>query len=188
MDRALSQSRKYIASSLGAKYAEPVITLLDVLHSESRPNTPMICFLSMGSDPTPSIEQLAKKMEIVCRSISMGQGQEVHARRLLNSAKTEVYDIKRRILQDTTFLKLIKFINWNNLQGFWALCQNCHLGLEYMTELVNFLLEMEAPHPDFRVWITTEPHKDFPVSLLQMSIKYTYEPPQGRYLYFYVFE
>ncbi|XP_018342058.1 PREDICTED: dynein heavy chain 8, axonemal [Trachymyrmex septentrionalis] len=152
MDRTLSQSRKYIASSLGAKYAAPVITLLDVIHSESRPNTPMICFLSMGTDPTPNIEQLAKRMEIVCRSISMGQGQEVHARRLLNSAKTE---------------------------GFWALCQNCHLGLEYMIEVVNFLLEMEAPHPDFRIWITTEPHQDFPISLLHMSIKYTYEPPQG---------
>ncbi|XP_025155775.1 dynein heavy chain 8, axonemal [Harpegnathos saltator] len=152
MDRALSQSRKYIASSLGARYAEPVITLLDVMHSESRPNTPMICFLSMGSDPTPSIEQLAKRMEIVCKSISMGQGQEVHARRLLSSAKTE---------------------------GFWALLQNCHLGLEYMIELANFILEMEAPHPNFRVWITTESHKDFPVSLLQMSIKYTYEAPQG---------
>ncbi|KAG5338491.1 DYH8 protein, partial [Acromyrmex heyeri] len=152
MDRTLSQSRKYIASSLGAKYAEPVMTLLDVMHSESRPNTPMICFLSMGSDPTPHIEQLAKRMELVCRSISMGQGQEVHARRLLISAKTE---------------------------GFWVLCQNCHLGLEYMTELVNFLLEMETPHPDFRIWITTEPHKDFPISLLQTSIKYTYEPPQG---------
>ncbi|RLU26152.1 hypothetical protein DMN91_002318 [Ooceraea biroi] len=152
MDRALSQSRKYIASSLGAKYAEPVITLLDAMYNESRPNTPMICFLSMGSDPTPSIEQLAKRLEIVCRSVSMGQGQEVHARRLLNSAKTE---------------------------GYWALCQNCHLGLEYMAELANFLLEMEAPHPQFRVWITTEPHRDFPISLLQMSIKYTYEPPQG---------
>ncbi|XP_076759064.1 dynein heavy chain 8, axonemal kl-3 [Xylocopa sonorina] len=152
IDRTLSQSRKYISSSLGERYSEPVITLLDVMHSESRPDTPMICFLSMGSDPTPSIEQLAKRMEIICRSISMGQGQEVHARRLLQSAKTE---------------------------GFWALCQNCHLGLEYMTELVNFILEMEEPHPDFRVWITTEPHKDFPISLLQMSIKYTYEPPQG---------
>lgn len=90
MDRALSQSRKYVGSSLGAKYAEPVITLLNVMHSESRPNTPMICFLSMGSDPTPNIEQLAKKLEIVCRSVSMGQGQEVHARRLLQNAKTEV--------------------------------------------------------------------------------------------------
>lgn len=90
IDRTLSQSRKYIASSLGERYAEPVITLLDVMHTESRPNTPMICFLSMGSDPTPSIELLAKKLELECRSISMGQGQEVHARRLLQSAKTEV--------------------------------------------------------------------------------------------------
>lgn len=179
MDRTLSQSRKYIASSLGAKYAESVITLFDVMHSESRPNTPMICFLSMGSDPTPNIEQLAKKMEIVCRSISMGQGQEVHARRLLSSAKTEVY-----YREETLLLWCCKeVINLSHLQGFWALCQNCHLGLEYMAELVNFLLEMEAPHPDFRVWITTEPHKNFPVSLLQMSIKYTYEPPQGIYFY-----
>lgn len=60
------------------------------MHSESRPNTPMICFLSMGSDPTPSIEQLAKKLEIMCKSISMGQGQEVHARKLIQSASTEV--------------------------------------------------------------------------------------------------
>ncbi|CAD1473088.1 unnamed protein product [Heterotrigona itama] len=152
IDRTLSQSRKYISSSLGEKYAEPVITLLDVMLDESRPDTPMICFLSMGSDPTHSIEHLAKKLEIICRSISMGQGQEVHARKLMQSAKTE---------------------------GYWALCQNCHLGLEYMQELVNFILEMEDPHPNFRIWITTEPHKDFPISLLQMSIKYTYEPPQG---------
>ncbi|XP_043247781.1 dynein axonemal heavy chain 8 [Colletes gigas] len=152
MDRTLSQSRKYIASSLGEEYAEPVITLMEIMHSESRPNTPMICFLSMGSDPTPSIEQLARKLEIACKSISMGQGQEVHARRLLQSAKTE---------------------------GYWVLCQNCHLGLDYMEEVVNFLLEMDGSHPDFRMWITTEPHKDFPISLLQMSIKYTYEPPQG---------
>ncbi|KOX80134.1 Dynein heavy chain 8, axonemal [Melipona quadrifasciata] len=152
MDRTLSQSRKYISTSLGEKYAEPVITLLDVMLDESRPDTPMICFLSMGSDPTHSIEHLAKKLEIICRSISMGQGQEVHARKLMQSAKTE---------------------------GYWALCQNCHLGLEYMQELVNFISEMEDPHPNFRMWITTEPHKDFPISLLQMSIKYTYEPPQG---------
>lgn len=49
-----------------------------------------------------------------------------------------------------------------------------------MLELVNFLLEMEDSHPDFRIWITTEPHKNFPISLLQMSIKFTYEPPRGK--------
>lgn len=64
-------------------------------------------------------------------------------------------------------------------QGFWVLCQNCHLGLNYMVEVVNFMLELDRPHPNFRLWITTEPHKDFPISLLQMSLKFTSEPPQG---------
>ena len=32
---------------------------------------------------------------------------------------------------------------------------------------------------NFRVWITTELHVKFPIGLLQMSIKYTAEPPQG---------
>lgn len=44
----------------------------------------------MGSDPTTQIEQLAKRMETKCRPMSMGQGQEVHARKLLASAGEEV--------------------------------------------------------------------------------------------------
>lgn len=90
MDRALSQSKKYISDSLGKRYAEPVLALLDVLHSESQPLVPMIGFLSMGSDPTPSIEALAKKMDIFCGSISMGQGQEIHARKLITEAMAKV--------------------------------------------------------------------------------------------------
>lgn len=60
------------------------------MFNESRPLTPMICFLSTGSDPTPYIEMLAKKLELKCKSISMGQGQEVHARKMLTQALSEV--------------------------------------------------------------------------------------------------
>lgn len=89
-DRTVTQATKYLASSLGQKFSEPVILNLEIMYYESRSLTPIICFLSIGSDPTPYIEQLAKRLETKVKSISMGQGQEVHARKLLNQAMTEV--------------------------------------------------------------------------------------------------
>ncbi|XP_052892579.1 dynein axonemal heavy chain 8 [Anopheles moucheti] len=156
-DRTLFQSRRYLGMSLGERFADPVIINYDALLEESRPLTPLVCFLSMGSDPTPSIENLAKKNGFKCRSISMGQGQEVHARKLVGSSLEE---------------------------GSWVLLQNCHLGLEYMNELMLQILELEragptAYHENFRTWMTTEPHPQFPITFLQMALKFTNEPPSG---------
>ena len=38
---------------------------------------------------------------------------------------------------------------------------------------------MEAIDPQFRLFVTCLPHKDFPLGLLQMSTKVTNEPPMG---------
>ena len=89
-DRTLAQARKYIADAMGKRYAESVILDLEETWGESNPRVPLICFLSMGSDPTNAIEGLAKKLKLECRAISMGQGQEVHARRLLSQSMTDV--------------------------------------------------------------------------------------------------
>ena len=75
---------------MGECYAEGVILDLEKTWEESDPRTPLICFLSMGSDPTNNIEGLAKKLKLECHAISMGQGQEVHARRLLQQSMTSV--------------------------------------------------------------------------------------------------
>lgn len=128
--------------------------ILDLEHmfEESDPRTPLICFLSMGSDPTNLIEQLGKRKGIEVKAISMGQGQEIHARRLVSSA-----------------------IN----TGGWVLLQNCHLSLDFFDEILDTLIATDQTNENFRIWITTEPHAKFPIGLLQMSIKYTAEPPQG---------
>ncbi|KAF7655270.1 hypothetical protein LDENG_00058640 [Lucifuga dentata] len=151
-DRTIVQARKYIKDSVGEKYSEGVALDLEKTWEESQPRTPLICFLAMGSDPTDSISALGKRNRIETRYISMGQGQEVHARKLLQQSMAK---------------------------GGWVLLQNCHLGLDFMDELMDTITETDFIHESFRLWITTEVHKHFPITLLQMSIKFTSEPPQG---------
>uniref|UniRef100_A0A8C3H648 Dynein axonemal heavy chain 5 n=1 Tax=Chrysemys picta bellii TaxID=8478 RepID=A0A8C3H648_CHRPI len=140
-DHTIAQARHYIAESLSVKYAEGFILDMEAMWTESDCRTPLTCFLSMGSDPTENIERLAKSKNTSCRAISMGQGQEIHARRLLNQC-----------MQD----------------GGWLLLQNCHLGLDFLDELLDTIITTESMNEGFRTWITTE-----------SSIKFTNEPPQG---------
>ena len=56
----VGQARRYISESLGQRYAEGLVLDLDAMLAESDNRTPMVCLLSMGSDPTENIERLAK--------------------------------------------------------------------------------------------------------------------------------
>lgn len=60
-DRTLPQAKKYIGDTLGSNFAEGVILDLEKMVQESASRTPLVCLLSLGSDPTTSIENLAKK-------------------------------------------------------------------------------------------------------------------------------
>ena len=160
VDRALLAVDTYIASSLGRDYL--LVDPLDIakVHDEASAYVPMITILSMGSDPTGKILDLARRRKKRVEGISMGQGQEPPARKLLEVGITE---------------------------GIWVMLQNCHLGLSFLGELTEWVkalpkLEDTSPgsvQPVFRLWITAEPNPDFPIALLQLSIKFTNEAPAG---------
>lgn len=84
--------------------------------------------------------------------VSMGQGQEIIARRMMSDCMTA---------------------------GGWVLLQNVHLSLPFCSEIIDILVETEHVDDSFRLWVTTEVHEEFPIGLLQMAIKFTNEPPQG---------
>ena len=153
-DRTILAANEYIADTLGQKYIESTPLNLETTWAESNERCPLICLLSPGSDPTDLIEKLAKKMKKSCNSVSMGQGQEIIAARYIAAA----------ILPGAQA---------------WVLLQNTHLGLKYMGTLEQYLLKTEEIDADFRLWITAEPNKAFPLGLLQMSIKITNEAPVG---------
>lgn len=152
-DRALLSSQEYVMHTLGERYADSRPLDLAALVEESTPRVPTIALLSMGADPTGIITDLAKKRKRQVLMISLGQGQEPAARKLLATGTAS---------------------------GDWVLLQNCHLGLGFMSEVEQWLLKLEQdPAPTFRLWISAEPHPRFPIGLLQMSIKMTNEAPAG---------
>lgn len=56
-------------------------------------------------------------------------------------------------------------------RGQWLMLQNAHLLIPFVRYLEKYLEKIENPHPDFRLWITTDASPNFPIGILQKSLK-----------------
>lgn len=56
-------------------------------------------------------------------------------------------------------------------RGQWLMLQNCHLLVTWLRDLEKSLERITKPHPDFRLWLTTDPTEGFPIGILQKSLK-----------------
>ena len=155
-DRVNLVATNFIVDHLSSRFVEPPALDMNAVLADSNAFTPLIFVLSTGVDPTKSLLDLAEKNGMQDRifPLSLGQGQAPVAERLL----MESYK-----------------------NGSWIFLANCHLSLSWMPQLSKHveMLEQTKPHPEFRMWLSSKPTPDFPISILQASIKMTTEPPMG---------
>ncbi|KAM7366101.1 hypothetical protein PAMP_015569 [Pampus punctatissimus] len=160
--RSLRQDRvslcvsSYIVNNLGSRFVEPPVLDMKAVVEESTSSTPLIFVLSPGVDPTGALLQLAEAsgMSKHFHALSLGQGQAPIAKSMIEEG------VKN---------------------GHWVFLANCHLSLSWMPELDKLVeqLQVHKPHSNFRLWLSSSPHPEFPITILQAGIKMTTEPPKG---------
>nr|XP_023024309.1 dynein heavy chain 10, axonemal [Leptinotarsa decemlineata] len=155
IDRVYRAVGNYITAIMGEEYIMPPVISLDNIYEQSSPLTPVVFILSPGSDPTAELMKLGDRCGFgggKFKYLSLGQGQEPTALNLLDIAIS---------------------------RGQWLMFQNCHLLISFIKRLEKQLEKISKPHPDFRLWLTTDPVETFPIGVLQRSLKVVTEPPNG---------
>lgn len=155
-DRVVFAARLFIGENLGPQYVQaPPLDLKDI-YKVSDPQTPIIFVLSPGVDPLPNLRSLAAddKIKQTVKVLALGQGQAPIAEKLLAEGVQ---------------------------QGNWVFLANVHLSQQWLPRLEKMIeaMQFKKPHPQFRLWLSSDPTDGFPISLLQSSLKLTTEPPKG---------
>jgi dynein heavy chain len=155
VDRIYNAATDFVIENMGEKYVmPPVISFLNI-YEQTHAKCPVVFILSPGADPQNDLQKLADSLGFAgnkLKFLSLGQGQAPIALQLLETA------VQR---------------------GQWLMLQNCHLLVGWLRTLEKTLEKIDKPHKDFRLWLTTEPTPEFPIGILQKSLKVVTEPPNG---------
>lgn len=155
-DKVAPAIQHYVKSYIGERFIiVPQFDLMDA-YKDSDALTPLIFINSPGSDPMNDLLRFAEVMRMSKKldKVSLGQGQGKKAEELIVNACEK---------------------------GQWVLLQNCHLATSWMPtlEVIVESFSVETVKKEFRLWLTSMPSGSFPVSVLQIAVKMTNEPPMG---------
>ncbi|CUE71257.1 dynein heavy chain, putative [Bodo saltans] len=156
-----NMAKKFVEVELGRVYNEVPAFDLGSAFAQSNPSTPICFLLTPGTDPTITFSRFAERNGMATKTtmISLGQGQGSRAEAAVHKAM---------------------------VGGQWVFLQNCHVYASWLPQLAHLLESVQAQvasgegvHSEFRLWLSTLPCSDFPISVLQSAIKLTREPPRG---------
>jgi len=148
--------QQFVSKEMGQRFIEPPQFSMKECFGDSKCTTPLIFVLTPGAAPMLELIKLAQEMDMGNKlvAISLGQGQGPIAENAIQDASDK---------------------------GSWVCLQNCHLCISWMPTLERICEEFseDTLHPNFRLWLTSEPSPAFPAFVLQNGVKMTNEPPKG---------
>lgn len=163
-DRVNFAIKNYVKAKMGKDdYITSKPTSIAEVIEQSRPDLPVIFVLSQGTDPTDMLLKRAEEYTPVASNmatkdhgnkgvkllqVSLGKGQGAKAQKLLEESAQE---------------------------GHWVFLSNCHLSVSLLPDLESRMdmLFKKKLNPNFRIFMSAVPIDDFPISLLQRSLKIT---------------
>ena len=155
-ERMMQAYELLISVVLGNQFLEFDPATLETSFDESGPSTPFLIFHNFSSDPVSELFTLSTRLKKDAKimTLSLGLGTIIPALDMIDRAKEK---------------------------GKWLLLQNVHLCEGFLPKLEDEIDKLTSPgiNRNFRLWLTSHPSGNLPISILQACIKVTMEPAAG---------
>ncbi|XP_075979872.1 dynein heavy chain, cytoplasmic isoform X3 [Anticarsia gemmatalis] len=154
-DRVIAAATQLVTAVLGAGFmakAETELDLQAIVEHQLNGTTPALLCSVPGYDASGRVDDMATELNKPLSSIAIGSAEGFNqAERAINTAcKT----------------------------GRWVMLKNVHLAPVWLVQLEKKLHSLQ-PHPNFRLFLTTEISPKLPVNLLRAGQVLVFEPPPG---------
>ncbi|CAG4965564.1 unnamed protein product [Parnassius apollo] len=154
-DRVIAAATQLVAAVLGNSFmakAETELDLATITETQLNATTPAILCSVPGYDASGRVDDMATELNKPLSSIAIGSAEGFNqAERAINTACKS---------------------------GRWVMLKNVHLAPVWLVQLEKKLHSLQ-PHPNFRLFLTTEISPKLPVNLLRAGRVVVFEPPPG---------
>jgi dynein heavy chain len=187
MDRVMVGITHFVVASLGERYVSPPLLDYAAIYRQSSPTTPVVFVLSPGADPAFDVFRcvwLVRGGKWGCWSgwlrlsacaacpLASPPSNHNHPHRLGEELGFKPgVKLKYMALGQGMGPKAAELIEAAAVRGLWVMLQNCHVLPRWLRTLEKLLERLAKPHKDFRLWLTSEPTDEFPLGILQNSLK-----------------